>query len=594
VSNPDSLADWVGDADVVQAAEELTASAQEAGEAFESDVAGTWQDGLTATGDAVATGQSHVVSTVAHGAASTMLVFSDIEAMATLVRENTEQMTALLGQVGRVAVDGDLLESAILSPGTAAVAGGALTAVAGHITLHIATSNGVAIITAAVVTTYQLADQALAIGAAGLFSTVNVVGTFANGVVQTTVAGVAWTTTHGVEVLGDAGALVVEATELTVALTATLTTLAAALPVIIGTITVELLPLVGQAFWDAALQTIAENPWALLFPPAFLGMTLAATPGQLDAGEVWEAIAAGTQNGIGMIGPLFPVLVEELVWLADELGWEDTATWIGEGSIDDLTWDGAEEQRLENFAEGAAEAFGSDVVGEGNIQPDSLTELILSMGQVDAIGQGDAAVIRVITYDGPPPSFVLVIPSTQEWIPAGSATPNDILGNLTVFTPEGSALQQMARQSLDAAIAAYEQEHGAISGPPSVVTAGFSQGGIVAGSLAESLGPEYSVDAVVTVGAPIGRFTDIPSTTTVIAYESPQDLVANVEGQENPSTWHTNNENNGGTGPSGAHDAVQYALHADGNPPPAPALETLNGILGSDSDPQVTDYLATR
>ena len=109
--------------------------------------------------------------------------FVDIERMATTLGEHTRTTINEAGRVLPVAGRGDLLESFILSPATGYLAETAVLAAASRLGVHIAMATGLGIVAVTIVSTYQLADTALELGAAGLsFGSTAVVNTVASGI----------------------------------------------------------------------------------------------------------------------------------------------------------------------------------------------------------------------------------------------------------------------------------------------------------------------------------------------------------------------------------------------------------------------------
>ena len=215
-------------------------------------------------------------------------------------------------------------------------------------------------------------------------------------------------------------------------------------------------------------------------------------------------------------------------------------------------------------------------------QPEDAADLAYTMGYVDALGSKDQAVIRVIRKDGPPPAFTVVIPSTKDWSLAAKV-PNDLTGNLNIMSGD-SALLRAADEALRRAMSAAGVDDPSTA---KVMVAGFSQGGITAAAFAVTHRHDYDVRQVVTIGAPIGRFKDLPAHTRVLAYEFTDDVVPDVDHVRNPGRpgWETIRV------PGGRHSAALYGDAAKDHPPQR--RNHLDEFLGSGST-GVTDYYAVR
>lgn len=510
-----------------------------------SDAMNGWSQWRTASGDA----SGRIVAT-----------FHDIDAVAALVgddgRRSAEEAAAILPMGMR----GDLLESLVLSPGTGAAAQLALATAGTRMAGHVLLSDGFALVATTVVSTYEVADASLE-AAAGAFA-------FVGGVTVT----VAKATAAAVTTLAVA--------QVTVPLL-----LEAALDAAVQ----EGFEAFVEAFGDT-WQDILDDPTILGDAGGLLERLAGHTIDNLDVDHFWAYFLNDAQANLGALGPGLDGIIAALGWSAGLLGFSDGGTLSSTSSIDraELL------NRLAGFNGPAAQQFGDAVQFDpdtGDLHPDTITELVLSMGQVDALGGHDQGVIRIIRTDGPPPTFTAVIPSTQEWDPTVGKIPNDVIGNLHVMTGQ-SGLEEMTRQSLEAAMAQYAAEHHvsieSVRASSPVMLAGFSQGGITAGAFAQNYSSTYDVQQVVTVGAPIGGF-DIPSNVSVIAYEADLDPVPRLDGAPNPSTWDTHPGDNGG-GMPGSHDDLHYAQMATDDPPSG--SNNLDQFL--DANSTITDYYATK
>ncbi len=126
--------------------------------------------------------------------------------------------------------------------------------------------------------------------------------------------------------------------------------------------------------------------------------------------------------------------------------------------------------------------------------------------------------------------LAVIIPSTQEWSPWGSAVPNDLYGNLSAMSGNESDLQILAQRAIDAKLAELPES---MRPEVEIMTVGFSQGGIVAAAIAAS--GEYNVTQVVTAGSPIaGYVKDMPEGINVLSLEQLGDPIPQLDGSPNP------------------------------------------------------------
>ncbi|WP_168223408.1 hypothetical protein [Plantibacter sp. M259] len=205
----------------------------------------------------------------------------------------------------------------------------------------------------------------------------------------------------------------------------------------------------------------------------------------------------------------------------------------------------------------------------------------------------------MIQSAGPPPSWIVQIPSTQVWDPHGGAISNDLTSDIAAMQGEQTALGQAVKDAMAAA---------GISPTDPVMLEGFSLGGITAGSLASDPDFGYNVTHLVTAGSPIARF-DIPDDVQVLSMEFNEDPVARLDGQGNPDSanWTTvqgDAPRLGGVNPeqqdpgiASAHNAQRYEMMADetsssGDPSVDAYLDSASGFFSGDQ--QVTDYSPTR
>lgn len=213
-----------------------------------------------------------------------------------------------------------------------------------------------------------------------------------------------------------------------------------------------------QTAWSATVEEMVADPWPYLSDLDKFSETL----GENFSGQegVWSKSVDNFQGFLGAFGPGYDVALGELIESASVFGWDDGATFHTESSIGDdidrrrdflgLMTDAGLGDRISVDAAGIA--FREDV------QPTDITDLLLGMGQIDVLGGADEAVIRVLTQPGSPPTFTLIIPSTQQWLPWDSQNPNDTIGDLMILQGS-SALEGAAVEALDAAMNDYYEQN---------------------------------------------------------------------------------------------------------------------------------------
>ena len=530
----------------------------------------------------------------ARGAAGSLVVtFSDIEAVASAITANTAHTEQLLAQVAPISTRADLLESVILSPVTGAEAEASVAAAAGRLVLHIAMSEALGIVSISIVSTYQLVDTALSMSAASLHFIGSAVTTGAEDFVD---VGGALVTGIGNEVVtnieGDVqviGGFV----ETVAAEDAAFGTAVLVAGFALNSVTEGFLEEGFTAWFKSfgpTFNQFAKDPWLLLAAPITIPMLMGEnTANQFSETEAWGDTYDDLQGYLGAMGPGYGLVVGGLLYDMKTFGWTDGGQFLGTNS---LVGAGDLGNRMLKFRIDATNA--GMRVPEGQIAPTNVQQLLLSGGQLDAMGHTDEAVIRVVESGDPNhPTFTLIIPSTQYWAPWGSNDPNDLLGNLNIMMGH-SQLENAANQALSTTMAQYQAAHptAEVSKAP-VMVAGFSQGGITAGAFAQDYTGQYNIQQVVTAGAPIGRF-DIPNSVHVLSYESTADPVPRLDGANNPTTsnWQTIHADDGGTGPFSSHSDLLYAKMAGGNPPDASLQANLNQFFGNNG--QAIDYYATK
>ena len=156
----------------------------------------------------------------------------------------------------------------------------------------------------------------------------------------------------------------------------------------------------------------------------------------------------------------------------------------------------------------------------GGTQPAGVGTVLSETMVVDGMGErigGDAdetviKITRIVDADGPV-RWRVALPSTQEWLSrfgGDAGGTNDLDSNLALMmTP--SMRTQYERAVLEA------MRQAGVGPDDPVMLVGFSQGGIMAGTLA-AYNSDYTWSAVVVSGAPIDHMP-IPATTTVVSVQ---------------------------------------------------------------------------
>lgn len=160
--------------------------------------------------------------------------------------------------------------------------------------------------------------------------------------------------------------------------------------------------------------------------------------------------------------------------------------------------------------------------------PDSLSELYRrELGRHRGHANGQVRIEGIRGADGRR-RWIVYIPATTDWSPHPSGNTTDTTTNLEAASGADSAMHEVVRTAIaDAGIPAGEE----------VMLVGYSQGGIVATSLAADPDPPADVAAVVTVGSPVGGI-DVPSDVDVLSVEHAEDIVPSLDGEQNPDEAH--------------------------------------------------------
>src|SRR3977135_2193626 len=99
------------------------------------------------------------------GAATLVVAFDDIDRLSSSIGANTEFVRSRIGEVACAATDIDFVGSLPLSPLTGVEAQSAVAIAVSRLVAHVTVTEGIALISATVVSTYRLAEESLAIAA---------------------------------------------------------------------------------------------------------------------------------------------------------------------------------------------------------------------------------------------------------------------------------------------------------------------------------------------------------------------------------------------------------------------------------------------
>lgn len=477
--------------------------------------------------------------------------------LAAMAQQLVDQSLAAAG----IALDGDLLASAILSPITAAAAEQQIVFATGQMLLFATDAGVTAVFLAGAADAYEAVDRSLSLLAdAAVNTTTFVIGVMAVplavgvGLVVAADVALVYVAGYGGEAIESLG----EGVENVLANPGSLANPGIALGLVLA-------GAVASYDGDEAQDTVAG--------------TLAAQLNQLNelAGENAWAVDLIAQGAPGLLTGLTlpmalllgPAASNALLSKLTGVPWPPTSyeqavqAIIGGGNKAGLFNDGPLLTRADLINPPA-------IIGPDVATPTSLEGLFTGSAQIDQYDTSKAGVedalarIRITEVPGNPPQFIVQVPSTQAWDPAAGSTPNDV-------TADTHAM--LARQTaLSSAVDAAMQKAGIKEGNP-VMIQGFSLGGIVAGQMAADPSLNYNFTHVVTGGSPVANF-DIPSDVQVLSLEFDEDPVAKLDGHNNPdaANWTTVHAPApalpdevvpvGIAGEQGAHNAERYAITA--------------------------------
>jgi len=274
----------------------------------------------------------------------------------------------------------------------------------------------------------------------------------------------------------------------------------------------ELIRIVGQLI-DRMTQALAQ----------LKALLEALQPVVGDLLERLRPTLAAIVHGLGGVGGA--ILGSELGPLG-VLGGGYLGTIVGGGAADLLEPDRRVTELDPSILTPEQRAAYADASGVTELT--SFSDLVQGNGYADHIGGTDRSVVditKIVAADGRT-RYVVALPSTQDWdFPGLGDNPalNDLDTNVALVAMDGAGRTQYERAVMQA------MSDAGVPPGAHVVYTGFSQGGIMAASIAEH-DRTYTTDAIVTNGAPIGTF-DIPSTTRVLSFEHAADPVPVLDGQ---------------------------------------------------------------
>ncbi|PZF56122.1 hypothetical protein DEJ23_11210 [Curtobacterium sp. MCSS17_008] len=468
--------------------------------------------------------------------------YAEIDRLTTGITALNSFAGPLVPKVGALSADGDLLASAILSPGTALAAEHAVMNASAQLSVTIVSTEALVIITASISKVYETAEVALAVAIAGLKVEVYKAVAF------------------GVQVAVDATLLMETVVYTTVALSFL------AKEAVESGVAADVLGIaahsIAQAFVASAGQqgtlndrlTFFAKESARNFGDNFMAELPAMSPKLVAMEEAW----LGDLRGSGTYDGLLATLIAD----GQRFGkFQDGQHTFVDGLISPEERTKRSEDAV--FASESALDTTLKTDADGNIIPTDLASLLASAGQIDAVGQqdfGDIRITKVFGADGVE-RYTVQIPSTQSWDPEAGRTPNDL-------TSDVHAMRYGSNTALAEAVKDAMRREGIVDQP--VMLVGFSLGGITAGTIAAD--PDgFNVQQVVTAGAPVGSMP-IPETTHVTSFEFTSDPVAALDGTLNPdhSSWQTirgdapikADEDMPMASVGDAHDANRYAVMA--------------------------------
>lgn len=472
--------------------------------------------------------------------------FAEIDRMTNGLTELNTWALPLVPKVGAISADGDLLASAILSPGTAVAAESAVLTASVQLGVTVASTEALVVVTASIVKVYQTAEDALAVAA----TTIQVTVTAAAGLIGRVEIDVLLGVKTGIYTVVTLAAVTKEAVE------------SGLVADVAGIAARSLKDAFDSAMRGDASLADRFQQFSSDAGKNFSRNFAAALPGLSPKIVAVEQESLGDLRKLGVYDDLLSTLIAD----GQRFGFfEDGGPDFVENAIDA----GERLARSQDAVLDSEKALDRrlQIDENGNIVPTDVASLFASSSQIDNIGQDDFANIRIfrtVDVDGVV-RYTVQIPSTQSWDPDAGVAPNDL-------TADAVAMRYGNNSALSTAVMDAMKREGITDEPVMIV--GFSLGGITAGTIAAD--PHgYNIQQVVTAGAPIGAMP-IPPSTHITAFESTSDPIAGLDGVPNPATssWETVRGDSpvkadeGGHQPSlaTAHDANRYAVMAQEYP----------------------------
>ena len=202
--------------------------------------------------------------------------------------------------------------------------------------------------------------------------------------------------------------------------------------------------------------------------------------------------------------------------------------------------------------------------------PDSIDDLMRTETMLDPSGAKDQTVVdfQKITDEDGTVRWIITLPSTQDWnLGSDPGAVNDLGGNLTMML-----LPEVQTQYERAVLEAMKQA--GVQSDDQVMLVGFSQGGILAGLMAQKYANGgnmshggYNITDIVAAGSPIEGFS-IPDSVHVISTEHTWDPVHQLDMHAGPApdNFETVTGGDQWIKPGDAHFAAHYTetlLNAD-------------------------------
>ncbi|GAA2232490.1 hypothetical protein GCM10010401_00290 [Rarobacter faecitabidus] len=312
-----------------------------------------------------------------------------------------------------------------------------------------------------------------------------------------------------------------------------------------------------------ASGTVASVERSLRNAAGELGRGILTDPGALDSPSEWLRGAAlilrnvkdgldpdAIEDGIGRTLPDTGLLSYQSILALFSNAW--TLTGKSDRSIRSVTPNRAQRAQMNAARDRyraklrAAHPRLSNRYG----QLSTVGDVFANAGEIDALGENRAAVIRVMVNHGPPVTLTLILPSTKDWY-STSKVPNDLASNIAIMAGADSALLRAAEHALRSTMKDLRLDPSSVA----VMVAGFSQGGITAARFAQRYHRDFAIKQVVTAGAPVARIP-LPEGVSALSFENASDkVVPRLDMKRNNET----KQHKTVRGRAGGHSAADYA-----------------------------------